>query len=205
MIVDSPIAWETPRNGYGTPDSSMRLGTVAGSSRQYLMQAVPDGWVFATREREGAPWEPFPLTAGDYYAAVAHRVAVLAAGPSHPDALTEAIDADPATVDALAEVIHEGDWMMAGGEWRFCEATHAEKDQSRRLARAVLLTCVTAHETDLPQAVEQVIREQWATAPRHGAPRRIAAKADKAGAWLGANSPAWLRGVVDNVASARGG
>lgn len=54
------------------------------------------------------------------------------------DATTRVALAESLDIDELAEVIHEGDWMLRADEWRWSKASPGEKNRSREKARKVV-------------------------------------------------------------------
>lgn len=86
-------------------------------------------------------------------------------------------------IEALASNIHEGDWTMTGGEWRWDRAMRQDRIRAYDAAETVLL-----HEGTLDDAtLVGLIAGAYETAMRPLTPRRIEAKAAKARHWLNIN------------------
>lgn len=101
-----------------------------------------------------------------------------AIGEAQTDAPDEPRDA-VADAIALAEVVHEADWMMAGPRWTWRDATVRQREDALLIASAAV-----ADPTADSDALEALVERLWSSKPRHGAPRRIEAKASKIREWL---------------------
>lgn len=176
------IVWEPPFNA--DPHKGTLLGEIAGSPRQYLIEPGPGGgFRVQTRivnEVGGGGWVPLPLTAEDIATAVAHHHNHPPEGQPDPVAVA-------AEIEALAEIIHEGDWMMVGGEWRWSKAPEKAKNLSRAHASAVMVA-YAAGEKSVP-ALATVIKDAGWPHSLNGSANRLLAKAEKALRWLARNAP----------------
>lgn len=97
-----------------------------------------------------------------------------------PQPSTTPVERDPvADAIALAPVVHEADWTMAGPRWPWHLATGAQREDALLIAHAAVAD--PAMDDD---ALEAMVARLWSTKPKHGAPRRIEAKASKIREWL---------------------
>ena len=81
----------------------------------------------------------------------------------------------------LAEVLHEGDWMMAGPEWRWSRAAPWQRAAAFRMAGAVL-ACWRESPTE-NDTLHAAIRQNASPRPPL-TEARVAAKAERAVRWL---------------------
>lgn len=95
-------------------------------------------------------------------------------------ATENATERDPvADAIALAEVVHEADWMMAGPRWPWYQATGAQREDALLIAQNAI-----ADPTMDDDALVALVERLWSTKPKHGAPRRVVAKVRKIREWL---------------------
>lgn len=80
---------------------------------------------------------------------------------------------------ALAEVVHEADWMMAGPRWPWHQATAVQREDALLIAQNVLVDPTLDADT-----LQEIVVRLWSSQPRHGAPSRAAAKVRKIREWL---------------------
>lgn len=111
---------------------------------------------------------------------ISHIESNLPADFGDAQATEHATERDPvADAIALAEVVHEADWTMAGPRWPWYQATGAQREDALLIAQNAI-----ADPGMDDDALEALVERLWSTKPKHGAPRRISAKASKVREWL---------------------
>lgn len=90
------------------------------------------------------------------------------------------VERDPvADAAALAPVVHEADWTMAGPRWPWHQATEKQRVDAFLIAQHAI-----ADPTMDDDALVALVERFWSTKPKHGAPRRVVAKVRKIREWL---------------------
>lgn len=141
-----------------------------------LARAVSLAWDFIT-----ADVHPIRLSTIEQIAAaqnISHIAHDLPADTG--DGAEVAAERDPvADATALAPVVHEADWTMAGPRWPWHQATAQQRQDAFIIAQAAI-----ANPTMADAALEALVARLWTLKPKHGAPRRVEAKAAKIRQWL---------------------